>query len=141
MATGKKLFFGGVVIATVCGYMAYVGASSSWQYYLSVDECLADAPALVGHPIRVNGRVASEAVYLPQERREAVFYLAGQTGQLQVQCAGTLPDNFGEGKDVVVEGRLESPQLLRGRKVLTRCASKYASEKDPAARSGDDASD
>jgi cytochrome c-type biogenesis protein CcmE len=125
LTTGKKLFLGSAVIATVCGYMAFVGASSSWQYYLSVDECLADAPGLVGRPIRVNGRVASEAMYLRSDGRELTFELAGNTGRLQVQCAGPLPDNFGKDKDVVVEGRLASAQLLQGKKVLTRCASKY----------------
>jgi cytochrome c-type biogenesis protein CcmE len=77
--------------------------------------------------------VASEAVYLPQDRREVVFYLAGQSGQLQVQCTAPLPDNFSADKDVVVEGRLESPRLLRGKKVLTRCASKYESADRSAA--------
>jgi cytochrome c-type biogenesis protein CcmE len=50
---------------------------------------------------------------------------------LKVICSGPLPDNLAEDMDVVVEGRLEEPDLLRGDKVLTRCASKYGSQNRP----------
>ena len=36
MSTGKKLAIAGVVVAGVTAYMAYLGASSSWQYYMTV---------------------------------------------------------------------------------------------------------
>ena len=41
---------------------------------------------------------------------------------------GPLPDNLAEEMEVVVEGSLEPSGCLRGDRVLTRCASKYASE-------------
>jgi cytochrome c-type biogenesis protein CcmE len=57
----------------------------------------------------------------------------GQTGTLAVICAGPLPDNLAEALEVVVEGRLDAGGMVRGDKVLTRCASKYE------ARAGGDA--
>ncbi len=134
VTTGRKLVIAAVVVAGVTAYMAYLGASTSWQYYLTADECAADAAALAGARVRVSGRVAADSLTFAADRNEATFTLEGSQRKLQVQCAGPLPDNLAEHMDVVVEGRLERSGLLRGDKVLTRCASKYESQK-PAVHS------
>ena len=128
MTTGRKLTVAGVVIAGVTAYMAYVGASTSWQYYLSVDECVADAAKLPQGSIRVSGKVASDSLQIAKDRTRAEFVLQGETRRLAVTCTGPLPDNLSEGTEVVVEGRLETAALMRGDKVITRCASKYQSQ-------------
>ena len=128
MNVNKKLLLVAIVVASVTGYLAYSGASSSWQYYLTVDECLDDGPALVGSRLRVSGKIAAGSLHLGADRRHATFSLEGSRGQLQVACAGSLPDNLAEAKDVVVEGRLDAEGVLCGEKVLTRCASKYQSQ-------------
>ena len=46
-----------------------------------------------------------------------------------------MPDNLAEGIAVLVEGRIDEAGLLRGEKVLTRCASKYQSRR-PASTAG-----
>jgi cytochrome c-type biogenesis protein CcmE len=128
MTTGRKLTVAGVVIAGVTAYMAYVGASASWQYYLSVDECAADAAKLPQGRVRVSGKVASDSLRIAKDRTRAEFVLQGEIRRLAVTCTGPLPDNLAEGMEVVVEGRLETPALMRGDKVITRCASKYQSQ-------------
>ena len=133
MTTGTRLAVGGGIIAAVTGYMAYLGASSSWQYYLTVDECAADASDLLGCPLRVNGHVAAGSLQINSNRTQASFVLKGSERELHAICAGPLPDNLAEDMDVVVEGRLESVSDLRGDKVLTRCASKYRSKGPPSA--------
>ncbi len=130
--TGRKLVIGGLVLAGVTAYMAYLGASASWQYYLTVDECLADAESLVGQRVRVSGKVAAESLHVAANRKEADFLLPGAKGNLHVICAGPLPDNLAENTDVVVEGHLEETGFFRADKVLTRCASKYESQGSPA---------
>ena len=57
MTTGRKLTLGAIVIASVTAYLAFAGANSSWQYYLTVDECVDQAPQIVGSRLRVHGRV------------------------------------------------------------------------------------
>jgi len=61
MQTGKRLLLGGLVVAGVTAYMAYVGASSSWQYYVTADECLINKTSLAGTRVRVSGKIAAEA--------------------------------------------------------------------------------
>ena len=118
---------GGSIVVGVTAYMAYLGASASWQYYMTVDECVANAATLTTDRIRVSGTVAVNTLRIAEDRREATFSLKGQREQLPVTCSGPLPDNLAEGVDVVVEGRLDERGCLRGEKLLTRCASKYES--------------
>ena len=128
MTPGKKLAIAGIVIAGATGYMAYVGASASWQYYVTADECVANAASLRGDRIRVSGKVARDSLKIAPDRRQAAFSLAAAPHDLPVVCSGTLPDNLGENMEVVVEGRLDDSGLLRADKVLTRCAGKYKSQ-------------
>jgi cytochrome c-type biogenesis protein CcmE len=122
-----KLVIGGAVLAVVTGYVAYLGASSSWQYYLTVDECAANSGQFTGKRVRVSGRVAPGSLQIRDDRALATFVLQGQGASLSAECPGPLPDNLAEDMDVVVEGTLQRSDFLRGRKVLTRCASKYES--------------
>lgn len=128
MNTGKKLAIAGLVVVGVTAYMAYLGAASSWQYYVTVDECLTDAAGLQHDRIRVNGKIAAGTLQVSADRRHARFALEATTGQLPVTCPGPLPDNLAERLDVVVEGRLDATGELCGEKVLTRCAGKYKSQ-------------
>ena len=125
--TGRtKLALAGALVAAVTGYMAYLGASASWQYYLTVDECVADAASLPGQPIRVSGKVARGSLRVAPDAKHAEFKLRGTSETIAVACPGPLPDGLAEDMDVVVEGRLDDSGTLHGIKVLTRCASKYS---------------
>ncbi|NQT38031.1 MAG: cytochrome c maturation protein CcmE [Planctomycetes bacterium] len=143
MTTGRKLAIGVFVIVGVTAYMAYLGASTGWQYYLTVDECVADARALAEDRIRVGGTVAHQSLRITGDGRHAAFSLQGQRHRLPVVCTGPLPDRLSEGIDVLVEGRLDASGCLRGEKIIARCASKYESRParataQRAARAGKD---
>jgi cytochrome c-type biogenesis protein CcmE len=127
MTTGKKLVIGGVIVAGLTAYMAYRGASASWQYYLTTDECVAERASLVGRRLRVSGRIAAGTLAVERDRTRASFALEGDKTNLKTDCSGPLPDNLAEGIAVLVEGRLDDGGVLRGEKVMTRCASKYQS--------------
>ena len=124
MSAGVKLTIAALLVATAIGYLAFLGAASSWQYYLSVDEAVADAPHLTGKRIRVSGRVEAGSLTMVDDRRQANFELVGESQKLLATCRCALPGNLAENIDVVVEGTLQSDGIL-GRKVITRCASKY----------------
>jgi cytochrome c-type biogenesis protein CcmE len=127
MTTGKKMAIGGAIVASAAIFMAYRGASASWQYYLTADECIAEGASLAGRRLRVSGRIAAGTLVLEPDRSRVAFALEASGKNLKVVCAGPLPDKLAEGIAVLVEGRLDASGLLRGDKVLTRCASKYES--------------
>jgi cytochrome c-type biogenesis protein CcmE len=133
MSTGIKLTIAAMLVASAIGYLAFLGAASSWQYYLSVDETVADAPHLTGKRIRVSGRVEAGSLTMVDDRRQAKFDLVGGSHKLHAVCRCALPDNLAENIDVVVEGRLHDDGIV-GEKVITRCASKYK-QKEMAAGS------
>jgi cytochrome c-type biogenesis protein CcmE len=128
MATGIRLAIGMAFMLGLTAYLIYLGSSSSWQYYLTVDECLADASSLSNRPVRVSGDVVARSLRNAENGRNAVFLLAGTTGHLTVHCSSPLPDQLVDGRPVVVEGRLGVGGVIVSDKVLTRCASKYSSE-------------
>ena len=137
MATWIRLTVGGVVVSTVMAYMAFSAASSSWQYYLTVDECLNQADALAKARLRVSGTIARDTLRIAPGRGEATFQLMGTDADLPVTCRGPLPDNLAEAMEVVVEGEMEPAGRLRGERVMTRCASKYRSRDEGQRASGD----
>jgi cytochrome c-type biogenesis protein CcmE len=128
MSPHTKLAVGAAIMACATAYLAYLGASTSWRYYVLVDECVQDRDKFMGQRLRVSGRVESASLNVRSGRTLATFVLCGKTSSVQVSCKGPLPDNLAEDMDVVVEGTLEKDGLLRGEKVLTRCASKYQAD-------------
>ena len=125
MSPQLKLAVGATVVACVTAYLAWVGASTSWQYYVLVDECAADPGTFIGHRVRVCGRVAPGSLQISANRTSATFVLRGAESELHVSCGAPLPDNLAEDMEVVVEGTLEQRACLAGDRVITRCASKY----------------
>ncbi|MDC0935997.1 cytochrome c maturation protein CcmE [Pirellulales bacterium] len=127
MTPVHRLCAGGIVITLATAYLAYLGASSSWQFYVSVDELMADAKSFRDSRIRVSGRVAPDSLRVAPDRSQGAFVLLGANSKLAVKVTGPIPDNLAEGIDVVVEGRVQSAGIVQGNRVLTRCASKYSS--------------
>ncbi len=131
MTSPKKLIIAGLVVAGTTAYMAYLGAAESWQYYLTSDECLADIDGFAGKRLRISGKVAAGTLQHTRGSQQVTFGLAGTDGVLPVVCRGPVPDNLAEDIEVVVDGRLGADGTFRGDKLLTKCASKYASEGSP----------
>jgi cytochrome c-type biogenesis protein CcmE len=125
MSPQSKLAVAAALTACATAYLAYLGASTSWSYYLLVDECVENHAKFTGQRLRVSGRVASRSLQLSDDRSRASFVLCGQQSKILVSCKGPLPDNLAEDMDVVVEGTVDGEETVRGDKVLTRCASKY----------------
>ena len=128
MTTGRKLAVASMLVAVAIVYLTYLGAAESWQYYLTVDECLNDVSLHGGTCLRINGKVARGSLQIAPGRRQVDFTLQGAKGSLAVTFSGTIPDNLAENMDVVVEGRFENETQLHADKILTRCASKYQSK-------------
>jgi cytochrome c-type biogenesis protein CcmE len=128
MTTGRKLAIASMFVAGAIVYLAYLGAAESWQYYLTVDECLNDVSLHGGTCLRVSGKVAGDSLQITPDRRQADFMLKGDKDSLAVTFSGSIPDNLAENMDVVVEGRFENEKQFHADKILTRCASKYQSK-------------
>jgi cytochrome c-type biogenesis protein CcmE len=125
MTAAHKLCLGGLVMTMATTSLAYLGASASWQFYLTVDELVDQTSSVRDGRVRLSGKVGPDSLRIAADHASASFILQGAESQLQVECRGIIPDNLTEGIEVVVEGYVDKPGLFKGDKVLTRCASKY----------------
>lgn len=132
-----RIAVGVLVITGVIGYVVYLGASSSWQYYFVVDELAGQAGRIGNARVRVSGRVLGGSLTVSDNRRNATFVLRGSQAELPVIASGTIPDNLAEGMEAVVEGSLQADGRIHADRVITRCASKYAAKYDSTASQRD----
>lgn len=122
MKASRKLAIGLAVIAVAIGVVAYSGIRSAAVYYLTPTEFVGRSD-LRDAQVRLAGRVA------PGSMRRADGHIVGfritdGATMIDVRYDGPLPDLFAEGRDVLVEGRLEG-ESLRATRVMTTHPTEY----------------
>jgi len=120
-----KGLIGLLVIGGALAYFIYEAMQSSWSYYYSVDQFSAKVSEAGKYSFRVAGKVKPGSISQDLENMLLTFTLTGTESTLQVRYQGVVPDNFAEGRDVVVEGRLSPEGIFQADKLMTRCESKY----------------
>jgi cytochrome c-type biogenesis protein CcmE len=120
-----------VTITLVIGLLGSVvylllSPESSFSYFKTVKEVRSD-PSLIGKSVRVGGRVGKGSV---QKSNEGYcFKLCEGKESITVVYSGTLPSTFGEGVQAIAEGKLVSSQKLIAKSLVTKCPSKYESQR------------
>lgn len=120
-----KIVIGIVVIGGALGYMVYNAMQSSWAYYISVDDFTAKQSQYKNYTLRLAGIVENESVYRDLKNMQLTFKLKGKDISIPVSYIGTVPDNFAEDREVVVEGQLDTNGVFQAVKLMTKCESKY----------------
>jgi cytochrome c-type biogenesis protein CcmE len=123
-----KLIIGGLAILVAAGFLAMAGVREGWVYCLPVDQFL-NGEEYHDQRVRLEGTVSAENLDADRGLLRAEFDLLGDAGQIRVEYTGVIPDMFKPGHDVVVEGRLAESGIFRADTLMTKCASKYVSEK------------
>lgn len=126
--TLAKTLIGVFVIGGGVGYFMFQAMQSSWAYYYSVDELMVNVSAAQSSSLRVAGRVKEKSIERDMQSMKTAFILVGSEKEVPVKYGGTVPDNFAEGKEVVVEGRLDSAGVFQAETLTTKCESKYKSK-------------
>lgn len=157
-----RLAIGIVLVGAALSYLVYAGTKDNLVYYYEVDEVQAAAASTDGR-IRVSGDVVEGSIVKDEETREIRFAIRaaksrgegdydveGQSDDapsgpaaesIPVVYAGTVPDIFREGIQVVVEGTMGSDGTFEAETLLAKCPSKYqeagqlSAEPAPAPRS------
>lgn len=129
-----KLIVAAIVLVGAVGYLSWGAIKSGWVYFFEVDKFLADAQ-YHAQRVRLVGKVATEGFEVSAGTLKASFNLQGHTNALAVVYHGSVPDMFGAGKEVVVEGKLNASGTFEADVLMTKCASKYE-PKSPHAGNG-----
>ncbi len=120
-----KIVIGIIVIGGGIGYFMYQAMQSSWSYYYSVDEFSVNNPDVASSSFRIAGRVKSGSIHRNTEEMKLTFTIAGANSELPVNYRKTVPDNFTDDIEVVIEGRLDTSGVFQADSLMTNCESKY----------------
>jgi len=120
-----KILIGIIVIGGGLGYFTFQAMQSSWSYYYSVDEFSANISDMNNYSFRIAGRVKPGSVNRDLQKMNLTFTLSGTKTEIPVLYVGTVPDNFTEDIEVVVEGRLDENKSFKAKTLMTKCESKY----------------
>ena len=112
------------VVAACVGYLIYSASGGSTEYYLTVSELRANAPA---GDVRVAG-VIQDDVTRTDGGLHVTFTENDGTASMPVDYKGTLPDIFKPGITVVVEGTLGDDGVFRARTLLAKCPSRFSTQ-------------
>ncbi len=125
--TRRKLVIGSSVIVAALAAVAYQGARSSMVYYLTPTE-FASRPDLRAMRVRLAARVLPGSF---EKVGEVYRFAVGDgTTSYRVQFGGSLPDLFSEGREVLVEGRLDASEVLQAVQVITTHPVEYKEMSD-----------
>lgn len=137
MKSQRKFVLGAAAVLGIVGYLMVTGMKDAMVYYHTPAELAARLradPSYRDLGLKVGGRVVPGSVRFDQRTLDLQFDVADiETGAASfvVHYQGPLPDTFEEGRDVVVEGRLNQAGVFEASTVLTKCGSRYeAAEED-----------
>ncbi len=131
MKKQSRFAAGAVVLVGIVGYLAVTGMKDSMMYYYTPDELAAKVtadPTARELGAKVGGRVVPGSVKFDArtlDLRFTVVDIASGKTTFPVHYNGPPPDTFEEGRDVVVEGRLNAAGTFEATNVLTKCGSRY----------------
>jgi cytochrome c-type biogenesis protein CcmE len=130
---GTQIALGVLTVAAGLGWLVTATSSGegSFRYYQSVGEFASEGST---QSSRIHGFVLEGSIARDLPAGYVDFALRDDVGGvLPVRLDGIeVPDLFGDGAEVVVEGRLDGDRFVAQR-VLAKCPSKYEAEPGVAA--------
>lgn len=139
MSKGVQIAIGASAIALLLGWYGttQLGDGLSFQYFQNLEEFHANAPQMVGRPVRVHGYVTADSIERDLEGKRVRFavqndppHSSGPIGETLIVVYGSLetPDLFKDGAEVVVEGQLvmaRGSAIFEANNVMAKCPSKF----------------
>ena len=125
-----KFLIGGLAVAAVVVYLAVSGAREGMLYYLTVSEFNGKVSTLGDQGVRVSGKVVKGTIQKDSTNLDVDFIITDGKEQLPVSYHGIIPDIFGDGIEVVVEGKYLSGGSFQATSLLTKCPSKFEGDSE-----------
>lgn len=121
-----------LITLAVIGSVAWLilsGVKQTGLQYMSVTELAQlTAPPKSGG-FRLDGKVAAGTVKYDQRVPRLTFAMTDGKESIGIVYDGLMPDAFGDGREVVVEGTYRhADRTLHASKLVTKCPSKYEAE-------------
>lgn len=137
MKKQRRFLVGGAAVLAIVGYLMVTGMRDAMVYYHTPAELVQRVDGDPGYrdvAVKVGGRVLAGTAEFDRRTLDLRFDIVDieeGTTTFPVHYQGPLPDTFEEGRDVVVEGRLNEAGVFEATTLLTKCGSRYeAAEED-----------
>lgn len=124
-AVPPKVLIAAAVIVAAAAYLVVTALGSSAVYYLTVSELKSAGPSIYGQPVRVAGNVVPGSIRRDASSLLVHFEAEDASGRVPVAYRGVLPDIFGDGIEVVVEGNYAANGGFTASTLLAKCPSKF----------------
>lgn len=115
-----------VVLATALGGLLWGTLQDGTEYYMHVDEVLAEPEMWYGKNLQVHGYVVEGSRAWRPDTLEVRFQVENNGAVINAEYTGIVPDTFQDGSEVVISGQL-SPHgfSVKPNGVMAKCPSKY----------------
>lgn len=112
-----------LAIIFVAGYLIFQASTTVVNPYIPISDLKNDPEVYYGREIQVIGNVTGP---LTGDSKILKFTLKDEQDDIIVSYKGPIPQNFMEGINVVVIGKLDTNGHLIANQILTKCPSKYS---------------
>ena len=129
-----------VILAIIIGVGALLVVRSSFSggtYSLEIAKVRAEPARFLGHDLKIVGKVKPGSIHTKQLSDHVELHFTiddGKGNELAVMYPHSAPDPFKAGRQVIVEGTLESKSTVTCSKLTVKCPSKYVKEGDGAGK-------
>lgn len=122
----NRLIIVTAIVLVLLGILLYRSTTGSLSYFKTVSELKKDS-GLIGKSVKVGGEVVKDSI--KQGEGEIEFTLTDEKDTINVVYDGSMPSTFGEGVQVIAEGKYVSENEIEASSLVTKCPSKYEDEK------------
>lgn len=118
-----RVIVAGLAVVAAIAYLIYNGFQSTTVYYQTVSELKSQGAS--SRMVRVAGIVQASSIQRSTTSSTVHFTIGDSGGTLPVVYSGMIPDIFGPGIQVVVEGHYLASGEFQATTLLAKCPSKF----------------
>ena len=119
-----------LVLVVALGGLLYSTLSEGTEYYMHVEEVMANPGEWQGKNLQVHGYVVKDSILRKRDSLEYRFKVQSKGSVLDATYVGIVPDTFKDDSEVVLKGRLEDGGFrVSPNGVMAKCPSKYEAKK------------
>jgi cytochrome c-type biogenesis protein CcmE len=119
-----------VVLVVALGGLLYSTLSEGTEYYMHVEEVMANPNAWQGKNLQVHGFVVKDSILRKRDSLEYRFKVQSKGAIIDATYTGIVPDTFKDESEVVLKGRLGAGGFqVAPNGVMAKCPSKYEANK------------
>ena len=121
-----------LVLVVALGGLLYSTLGEGTEYYMHVDEVMANPGQWQGKNLQLHGFVVKDSVLRKRDSLEYRFKVQSKGAVIEAAYTGIVPDTFKDDSEVVLKGRLDANRFqVAPNGVMAKCPSKYEAKKGP----------